>query len=87
MRLKNNKTSSGFLWKILLVVILCLLTIGIYISPLGQKVYQIGKMGWEYTLNKAEWRLGSPDDVMLVGHKRTSRETILNALQIAHISP
>ena len=83
MRLKNPKTSSKFLWKLLIGVLLCLLFIGAYISPLGLYLRQWGKTGWEFILNRAEWRLGSPDDVMLVGHKRTSRETVIDALQIA----
>ena len=83
MRLKNNKTGFGFLWKLLCVAVLCLLAVGAYISPWGQKVCEWGKTGWTYVVNQADWRLGSPDDVMLVGHKRTSRETVLNVLQIA----
>ena len=83
MRLNKNKKSFGFLWKLLIVVVLCLLGIGLYASPWGQKVSGWGKTGWSYVLNRAEWHLGSPDDVMLVGHKRTSREIVLNALQIA----
>ena len=83
MRLKKDEKSLGFLWKLLIVVILCLLALGVYVSPWGQKACEWGKTGWGYILNRAEWRLGSSDDVMLVGHKRTSRETVLDTLQIA----
>ena len=87
MRLKNNKKNSKILWKVLIVFALCFLMGGIYISPWGQKLCAWGKTGWTYILNPAEWRLGSPDDVMLVGHKRTTRESILNALQISPHQP
>ena len=83
MRLKDNKAGFGVLWKLLIVVVLCLLGIGLYISPWGQKVSDWGKTGWGFIMDRAEWRLGSADDVMLVGHKRTSREAVLDALQIA----
>ena len=83
MRLNKEKNGTGLLWKLLIVVVLCLLGIGVYVSPWGQKTCEWGKMGWEFILNRAEWRLGSSDDVMLVGHKRTKRESVLEALQIA----
>ena len=83
MRLKDNKAGFGVLWKLLIVVVLCLLGIGLYISPWGQKVSDWGKTGWGFIMDRDEWRLGSADDVMLVGHKRTSLEAVLDALQIA----
>jgi len=87
MRLKREKKDFGFLWKLLIIVVLLLLFIGFYISPWGQKTLQWGKSGWEYIIDKAEWRLGSPDDVWVIGHKRTSREAILDALKIVPHQP
>ncbi len=81
MRLKK-KAGSAFLTKLLGGILLVLLCVGAYISPWGEIVRQWCKTGWEYIQNRAEWRLGTPEDVMLVGHKRTSREEILNVLHI-----
>ena len=81
MRLKKGK-SSHFWIKGLVLVILCLSMAGFFVSPWGQKVHQWGQKVWEYVANRAEWRLGSPDDVWVVGHKRTSRKAIVDALKI-----
>lgn len=82
MRLKKNQKNSGLLYKFLILLVLALLGLGVYVSPWGQKASYWAQKGWGYVLNHAEWRLGSPADVVVVGHKRTSLELIFKTLKM-----
>lgn len=79
MRLKK-KNSLGLLVKLLLIVLLFLVGLFSYMSPWGQKVRSYVHSGWNYVIEKADWRVD--ENILVFGHKRTDREDVITALKI-----
>ena len=68
-------------WK--LKVLIGLLVVGgltgVYLSPVGQTSIQFAQRAWGLFSERAHWQL---EQVIVEGHKRTDRKTIMNVLNI-----
>ena len=77
-RLKK-KGKGRWRFKTVLGGIVLVVMVGIYLSPLGKTGIRFIQKGWGVIAERAQWQL---DQVIVEGHKRTDKKTIIEALGI-----
>ena len=80
LEFKLIKKSKGH-WKLksLIGVLIFGGLLGLYLSPVGQESVSLCQKAWNLMTERAHWQL---DQVIVEGHKRTDKKTILNALKV-----
>ena len=78
-RLKKKGKST---WKLKVLIGLLVMggLTGLYLSPVGQAGISFCRKGWQVITERAHWQL---NQVVVEGHKRTDKKTILNALKVS----
>ena len=82
MRLEFKLKKKGkSRWKLKALIGILILggLMGLYLSPIGQAGVQLTKNVWSVFTERAHWQL---DQVIVEGHKRTDKKTIIAALGV-----
>ena len=75
----TKKKASRWKLKVLIGLLIIAGLMGLYLSPVGQESVLLCQKTWGGITEKAHWQL---NQVIVEGHKRTDKKTIMNALGI-----
>ena len=80
LEFRLNKKSKGR-WKLKSLIVFLVLVgmTALYFSPVGEVGRSFVQKTWAVLTERAHWQL---EQVIVEGHKRTDKKTILNALNI-----
>lgn len=77
-RLKKNPRNH-LKTKVLITLLVMVVLIGLYLSPIGQTIGSLFQKTWDIMANHADWKL---NQIEVVGHKRTDTKAIMDALNV-----
>ena len=78
LEFKLKKKNKNF-WKLKVFSIVFCIIIGLYLSPVGQMSINLSQKVWNVFSEKAHWNLAQ---VIVEGHKRTDKQTIIKTLGV-----